>query len=62
GKIYPELAILGLLLGCDAKEATILSQASKAAWAKSSQNAIKTLASGSATSPRPAVANATTPQ
>ncbi|OLQ06066.1 Pentatricopeptide repeat-containing protein, chloroplastic [Symbiodinium microadriaticum] len=59
GKIYPELAILGLLLGCDAKEA------------KSSQNAIKTLASGGATtSPRlwqdqdarPAVTNATTPQ
>eukprot|EP00434_Breviolum_minutum_P023918 symbB.v1.2.021107.t1/scaffold1717.1/size104954/10 len=46
GKTYPGLEILGLLLGCDAKEAAILSHASNVAWAKTAQSAIKTVAIG----------------
>ena len=46
GKTYPGLEILALLLGCDAKEAAILSHASNVAWAKTAQSAIKTVAIG----------------
>lgn len=44
GKTYPGLEICALLLGCDAKEAAILSQASSVPWAKAAQSAIKTVA------------------
>lgn len=47
GKTYPGLEILALLLGCDAKEAAILSHASTVPWAKAAQSAIKTVATGS---------------